>query len=270
MSEKMFFGYEEFDVWFWRPVNPALLRGVVGNVLGSDRFISALLDHRNSSCYRENFCLSLTQFCRASASAKPLMTYMLFQQNAKTCLTGLVVVSGALVSWASSSASVAPLIKAIRAQRMFTLTRKITVTTNSCCVRVETRALMSACEHELLTFSRGAEDFGLLSSLLSLHVMVLCESNYKFRFRQVVIGAFLRGPVSAWYVEGISSSTHPEVGGKNYDICLRDTTGYYSSCPKQEKDNKRLVNQLNHNPLSSLVPVENRLDSEQSSPHLYE
>ncbi|RXN07487.1 afadin-like isoform X9 [Labeo rohita] len=71
-------------------------------------------------------------------------------ENDKTCPTGLVVVSGALVSWASSSASVAPLIKAIRAQRMFTLTRKITVTTNSCCVRMETRALMSACEHELL------------------------------------------------------------------------------------------------------------------------
>lgn len=39
MSEKMFFGYEEFGVLFYRPVNPALLRGVVGKVLGSDRFI---------------------------------------------------------------------------------------------------------------------------------------------------------------------------------------------------------------------------------------
>lgn len=39
-------------------------------------------------------------------------------------------------------------------------------------------------------------------------------------------------------------------GQELYDICLCDTTGYYSSCLKQEKDNKRLVNQLNHNPLS--------------------
>ncbi len=39
-------------------------------------------------------------------------------------------------------------------------------------------------------------------------------------------------------------------GQELYDICLRDPTGYYSSCLNREKDNKRLVNQLNHNPLS--------------------
>lgn len=57
MSKMMFFVYEEFDVWFWRPVYPAPLRGMVGKVLGSDRFISALLDRKNPSCYRENFWL---------------------------------------------------------------------------------------------------------------------------------------------------------------------------------------------------------------------
>lgn len=39
-------------------------------------------------------------------------------------------------------------------------------------------------------------------------------------------------------------------GQELYDICINDTAGYYSSCLKQEKDKKRLVNQLNHNPLS--------------------
>ncbi len=98
-----------------------------------------------------NLVISLTPMFEPDSA--PLPSEVL-EGNDKTCPAGLVVVSGVLVSWASLSASVAPLIKAIRAQRMFTLTRKITVTTNSCCVRMETRALMSACEHELLVGRR--------------------------------------------------------------------------------------------------------------------
>ncbi len=62
------------------------------------------------------------------------------------------------------------------------------------------------------TFSRGGLRFWPVSCLLSLHG----ESNYKFGFHQVLICAFHRGPVSAWYKEGMSSSAHPVRRHRHY------------------------------------------------------